>query len=526
MSVTRFSFVLALALGLVACDGGPSPDPDAGQPDAGPPDAGPPDAGPPLACSETMRLDAVLDDTVSVMLDTTMTETRPRDLGLFCGNVEGELRWAPQEVIELHIPGSGEVEVQLDTVFDETDHAFNTVLQVRETCERVPEGFFPPTCFDDVSQAELRSKGAFIANGGDTVFVFVTGFSEPPAVQETVDAGRVRLDVTVRASTPPTLTEGTLFLANDDTLISATGHDPAADVRGVALNFFVGGRMLDIYGDGEATENGSVFLVPFDPAPTTADYTGNAVVPGSQVNLTAYLRGVGATHARFRVYDSAYALSEPVMVPIEEATLVGEGEACGETGVACRALMSCVSGVCAATGPIAAACNNAIELAVPADGTAVERGGTTGAGLGNFAPSTECAPDPQGPLGAETIYRVDVPAGVTADLIATTDLPGSGSTDTILYVRSSCPDESAEAELACNDDRPSGDVQSYVEVSDLTEGSYFIFVERWGGLASGSIPHALSVRLRPVLEAGASCDPTGVMNRCAGAACGDDGLCP
>src|SRR5687768_5364903 len=78
----------------VGCDGSPvNPDPDAGrEQDAGTmTDAGY-DAGPPFACTEPTRLDAVLDDTVSVMFDTAMTETRPRDLGLACGNLEGELR--------------------------------------------------------------------------------------------------------------------------------------------------------------------------------------------------------------------------------------------------------------------------------------------------------------------------------------------------------------------------------------------------------------------------------------------------
>lgn len=523
MSVIRFFSVLLLAAAVAACDGDPPGDPDAGHADGSQPDPG--DAGPPLACSHKHRLDAVFDGTVSIMLDTRMTETRPRDLGLYCGNVEAELRWAPQEVVELHIPGSGEVEVTLDTVFDETEWEFNTVLQVRRTCERVPEGFFPPTCFDDVDEAELRSRGSFIANGGEVVYVIVTGFSEPPAVQDTVDTGRVRLDVSVKAATRPTLTDASFYLARDDVLIRASGHDPGADVRGVALNFYVGNVLLDIYGDGEATENGSVFLVPFDPAPNTTDYESEVMVRGRDVNLAAYLAAVGATHARFRIFDSAYAMSEPRMVPIEEATMVGEGEACGGETL-CRREMSCIDGICEATGVWATACANAIPLDVPADGsTAVEHAGRTGAGFGNFEPSVECVGHPQAAIGAETIYRVDIPEGVTADLLATTDLPGTGNTDTILYLRSSCPDSGIEAELACNDDRASNNPKSAIEVEGLTEGSYYLFVERWGGLASGTIPHALSVRLRPVLESGEACDPSGVMNRCAAGPC-DEGTCP
>ena len=528
MSVTRTSSsLLALVMVLSACDGAVPADPDAGPPDGGQ-DAGPPDGGPPLTCTETTRVDGVLDDTVTVMLDTTMTETRPRDLGLSCGNVEGELRWAPQEVIELRVPGTGSVQVELDTVFDgDTDADFNTVLQVRETCETVPPGVFPPTCFDDASQTEFRTQGAFTATGGDTLYILVTGYSQPPAEQGTVDSGRVRLDITVSASSTPTLTAGTLFLANDDTLISATGTDSGADARGVALNFYgASGQLLDIYGDGEATEDGDVFLVFFEPVPDTVDFTGNAIVLGSNINLTGYLRAVGAGQARFRVFDSAYALSEPLMVPIAEATLVGEGETCGGS-VVCRPEMSCVADVCAATGAIAAACGAAIPLTVPLDGTMpLVHMGTTGAGLGNFAPSTMCVADPRGAIGAETIYVVTVPADTKADLYVTTNLSGTGMTDTIVYLRSACPDSGSV--LDCNDDRASGDVQSDVDARDLEAGDYFIFVERYGGLMSGTIPHALSVTLRPVLAPGVACDPAGLVDRCETGTCpaGTDSVCP
>lgn len=521
MSRLRSFTLFSLCLLLAACDG-PPPAVDAGW-DAGPPDSGPPDSGPPLACAETTRVDGVLGDTVTVRFDTRMTETRPRDLGLACGNVEGELRWAPQEVVELHVPGTGSVAVELDTVFDgDTDLDFNTVLQVRESCERVPPGFFPPTCFDDVSEGEFRSRGAFVAEGGRTYYVIVTGYSYPPAEQGTVDEGRVRLDVTVRENSPPTITDAALVLALDDTRIFASGNDPDADVRGVAMNFYDASGLLDIYGDGEATEDGDVYVVFFAPAPTTADYAGEAVVPATVANVAAYLRAVDATHATYRVFDSAWAMSAPLRVDIEEATLVGFGEACDGTHV-CRPEMTCASGTCAVQGPPAVACSGAIDLGAAADGVPVTRTGTTGAGYGVFAPSTACVADPNGGIGAETIYTVTVPAGVTADLILTTDLPETGSTDTILYVRSTCGDSGTE--LGCNDDRARSDVQSDVTLMDLTEGTYYVFVERYGGLASGTIGHALRATLRPVLGSGEPCDDTGATNRCASGAC-SAGTCP
>ena len=312
-----------------------------------------------------MQIDGVVDDSVTVMLDTAMTETRPRDLGLHCGNASGEVRWAPEQVIELTVPGTGQVAVQLDTVFPETDMAFNTVLQVRSACEHVPQGIFPPTCFDDVSQTEFRSKGAFTANGGDVVYVIVTGYSDPPADQGTVDCGNIRLDITVHANSSPTVTSGSLYLALADTLIEAIGNDPEGNAMGVAMNFYDASGLLDIYGDGQATEDGDVYTVMFDTPPTTPDYDGHARVLGSNVTLAAYLRSVHATRARFRVFDSAYAASDPLDVDIVDAMLVGYGESCDATNV-CRPEMTCVLGLLRPRpGAVATACNNAIALDVP-----------------------------------------------------------------------------------------------------------------------------------------------------------------
>lgn len=509
-------------LTLVGCDDPPA-QVDAGMSDAGPLDAGPPDAGPPLTCADVTVMEGVLGDTVSVMFDTRMTETRPRDLGLTCGNVEGELRWAPQEVVAFTVPGSGEVAVDLDTVFNgDTDVDFNTVLQVRETCEVAPTEALPPTCFDDAAPTEFRSRGSFLANGGDVVFIVVTGHSNPPATQGTVDSGRVRLDISVRENATPTITEGSLVLALDDAVISVAGVDDDGDARGVLLNFYNSvGQMLDIYGDGQATDLGSAFPIPFDPAPTTPEYGASITVPGAQVNLAGYLRAAAVGgHATFRVYDAAFALSEPLTVEIVEADLVGFGEVCDATHV-CYPEMTCIAGTCGATGPVARACDNAIELAVEPGGT-LERDGVTGQQYGNFAPQETCVSSPNATIGAEAVYSVTIPAGVTADLLATT-APGPASTDTVLYLRSACPDSGSE--LACNDDISGSNPRSAIEVEDLGEGTYFIFVERWGGLAEGTIPHKIQVQLRTVLGPGEVCDDPGVLSRCAMGTC-TDGLCP
>lgn len=490
------------------------------------PDAGvETDGGPALTCATATRVDAVLGETTSVSFDTTMTEERPRDLGLDCGNPDAELRWAPQEVVELHVPGTGPVAIEFDAAVAGTQEDFNTVIQVRRTCERVPTGIFPPTCFDDANAIEFRSAGAIEATGGETLFFVVTGYSEPPAEQGTVDRGRVQVDFRARANTAPTLTSGFVRLANDDVIIGASGTDPDADAIGVAMNFLgPDGSLLDIYGDGEATMDGDVFTVLFDPAPTTADYVGRGLVLGNEITLAAFLRGARVSAVQLRTFDAAYAQSAVLEVPVEEATLVGLDEACDDERV-CRRPMTCSSaGVCEVRGPAAAICTGATVVPIEAPTTVATTAtvsGTTGAGVGQYEQS--CAPG-DGSLGAEVAYSVVVPEG-TFDLIATTDLPGSGSTDTILALRSSCPDGGTE--LACNDDVAMGNLQSALEQRGLAGGTYYLMVESYGGLASGSAPHALQVTLRPVLAAGETCDPAGAQNRCAGGACpADTMLCP
>lgn len=131
--------------------------------------------------------------------------------------------------------------------------------------------------------------------------------------------------------------------------------------------------------------------------------------------------------------------------------------------------------------------------------------------------------EPRGSAGAETIYSVQVPTGLQVDLLVTSEQPGTADTDTIVYIRSECVDGTTE--LACNDDRASGDLQSDLEARNLGPGTYFVFVEAYGGVPTGTAPFELQVTARPVLASGATCDDAEVRNRCAGAPC-SGGTCP
>jgi hypothetical protein len=128
----------------------------------------------------------------------------------------------------------------------------------------------------------------------------------------------------------------------------------------------------------------------------------------------------------------------------------------------------------------------------------------------------------------EKVLAVTVPAG-TFDLLATTNLAANPpELDTVLYVRTTCENETTE--LVCDDDyagAPDGDYRSVAIVENVPAGTHFVFVDGYAPFdATTSI--ALELRLRPVLATGASCDPAGVMNRCASGACptGAPATCP
>ena len=490
-------------------------------------DTAEPDTAPPYTCATSTTLEGMFEGTVSVTLDTSMTEERPRDLGLACGNTGAELRWAPQEVVEFLVPGQGEVGVTFDTVFPETDSAFNTVIQVRRDCESVPVGIFPPTCFDNVSAEEVRTQGGVSAMGGDTLYFIVTGFSEPPAESGQVDKGTVRLDITVAPNSPPSIDAASFLLSQEDTLITVEGSDADGDAQGVAMNFYAGDELLDIYGDGEATEDGDIYTVFFEEASDEVAFSESVTVFGAQVALAGFLRSVNATRVRLFAFDRIWTLSEGVDVEIAEAEVGGLGDPCGEANQICVAgELECVDAVCEPVAAVQAACEAATAVEVPAimtEAVSVTQEGTTGAGMGDFAPLVGCIGQQPATLGAETIYSVEVPEGVVVDLAVTSNLDGTGDTDTFLYLRATCAD--AASELACNDDRAAMDLRSDIAAADLAAGTYFLFVETYGGLQSGTAPHALQFTFTPVLPSGEACDDDGVLNRCQGDPCAD-GVCP
>lgn len=529
----RTVFALIFALGLVACDGEEPAD-------GGPGDAATgTDAGPTFVCERTIPLEGVLDEQVEVTFDTEMTDLAPQDLGLQCGNTDAETRWAPQQVVAYTVPGTEPVSLEFTTINPETTADMVVFVQARiNDCGEIRAGRFPPYCWGPVApsppampeNAEWRATGQLQANGGDTVFFFVTGFSEISSQRpELTDRGTVRLQVTARPNEVPTLTSALVVLDGEDVRVEATGSDPNANVRGALLNFYDdSGELLDIYGDGAASVENSVFEVRFDdPVSTGFDWSGGAwvrSVPGMGTQLGEYLVANEIPTAMVRAYDAPNGVSEGMMVPIQTASIVGFGEACDAVTL-CRPEMVCdpMSMTCGPSMAVSDRCTSAPDVGLPAFvDTAVSAtvSGNVRGEPAHFEPAEGCV-DPGAAGGGEVVYTLD--AFAPFDLLVSTAQPGTGATDTVVYVRRGCFDRGSE--LGCNNDGGGG-VASELEIRDLEAGGYFIYVEELRQMdPPGTGAFELQVTARPVLPMGATCDMAEVDNRCANGPCAS-GVCP
>lgn len=458
---------------------------------------------------------AALGITDMVMFDTTMSDTRPRDLGLECGNPVAR-RWAAEEIIEYHVPGTGPVGVTFTTQNMGTDESFNTLVQVRTACATIPAPSASPTCFDDVSGTDARTTGGVQVMGGDTIYLVVTGYSDPAPVTMTVDTGRVRIDIVSNPNTAPTLTAATASLTPTSLDIVASGNDAEGNVAGYTFGLSTSAGRVDFNGDGVGNA-ADIFAVPFTSrtgAPPA--WEGRASMTTQGVAAFCMRMGVSCTSATLVAYDSAFLLSNELVVPIRTPVVVGVGEACDPDHI-CGTGMACLGdpAVCTISPAATAACGMAAVLAVPTPTTMTTRANvmtTLVAGSpGLFSAPAMCAP--MSADGVERIFRIDVPMG-TYDLTVTTQLAGTAATDTVLYVRGTCLD--ASTSLGCQDDIGGMVRSSTVEVRGVTEGDYYAFVESYSAEAG---PVQFEASLRPVLATGAACDPAGMQNRCAGGAC-------
>jgi len=508
--LTSLGYASLLLAPVAGCGSAAEPPIDASFPDAVLPDAvivHPVDdrADP---CDAPMAVMGTLGTPSTVMLDTTMTETRPRDLGFACGNVTARV-WARQEVIEYTVPGSGSVGVRVSTANMGTNTNFNTIVQIRRDCREIPTGIF--TCFDNVSGTDPRTEAGFTAMGGDTVFIYVTGYSEPEAVSGQVDEGPVRVTIEAGPNTAPTLTTARYRISGMDAIIEGTGTDAESNVAG--LSVFVYNAMGRI----NIGPNGIELRAP--DAAGMMDWSARVTVPGSDIPLVEFCRrtDVNCTGAGIVAFDEYYASSAERRVMFETAAVVGFGDTCDMDNICAAGLVCGAMMTCEATPAAIAACMGATVIAVPAPTgmttTASETTMLPATGRGTFTAPAGCVMMPTATDGQERIFRIDVPAG-TYDLTIRTNLPATGMTDTVLYVRGDCGDPTDN--LGCQDDVGMMELGSRVVVMNATEGDYYAILESYNGSGGAA---TIEASLRPVLDPGAACDPAGVQNRCAMGAC-------
>jgi hypothetical protein len=527
-STSYLAFVSCLVL--AGCNSTPAPPPADGSVDANlPPDAYMrPDAFVLDSCdpSQLHVLMGMPNATVGIDLDTTMSSARPRDLGLGCGNTAADARWANQQVIEFHVPGTGMQGVTISTNNTMTQANFNTVLEVRTgDCRAVPTSAIPPSCFDDVSATDLLSEGGLTVMGGAVVYVFVTGYSNPPAMEMAVAQGTVHVDFHVAPNTAPVLTAGTATFSGVDTVVSATGTDAEGPFGGYTIAFYNAMGQIDLNGDG-MINGGDQLLIPFDTITRMAPmYTGNSHINGmTQYRLADYCHqaAVHCTQFGLRVFDEQYAFSNELRVDVHDAQIVGSGATCDVLHL-CAAGLACTGGTCSVTAAATMQCNAAMPLMINTPTTSATTSTVSNniaSGMGTFNGSCGMS------TGRANIWAITIPMG-DFDLALTTDLPATGMGDTVLYVRSNCVDQTTELPMGCNDDinTAGGNYRSQLSFRDLAPGTYYIFVTSYAGQTA--FPYAMRATLTPVLATGAACDPSMTNYRCANGACGATShVCP
>lgn len=518
MRLRQLSILLALAalVPLSACGDDTSPSVDAGT-DSAPADSGADDSSvddtsvpPPTpgVCEEPVAATGEVG-TITVTGDTSMVMARPRDLGE-CGNEEAP-RFAPQEVVAYTVPGSGEIGVSftLDTAGTASD--FAAVLQVRTDCETIPPS---SACYGAVDrQPTLPAAGGILANGGDVIYFIVTGWADVAAPY--TDRGAWAMDITAGPISAPTLVAGQLARVGDTLEVTlSTTDDLGAETYRLEVQT-ADGMGIDVNGDGSVDE-GDWLVGEFieDSAPA---FVGT----DRWLNLFGrLLDDAMAVQAEVAVRDIFGAESAPMTLSFGPAA--GVGEACSAT-VFCAQALTCTADLCAASAPAVSDCagSTALTIDTPTDMTTrTTVSGTVPAGTGSLSPGCTAG------VGPEAIYTVTVPATGTYDVIARTDLSGTGSTDTLLYLRTTCEDPTTE--LVCNDDIDYDGMvyTSHIDLLDAAAGDHVIVVEQWSFFPTDARgPFQMEVSLRPVLATGAACDNAGANNRCAAGACAAS-VCP
>ncbi len=509
LRTSSLALIALSLLALPACD--PEPTTDAGT-DAGMTDTGgsmtpdtPRDARPAGGTCADVRTVTVSMGANTITGDTT---GRPSDQTLSCAAFMA----SPQEAIQFTVPGTAAetIAVDLTTAVDGT--AFDTLIEVRPTCMDAASGI----CEDDIDYPdETRTNLTVAVPGGTTLVAIISGYG-------TDNVGPWTMNATFRTANPPTITSATATLDETTLEVSATGGDVDGDGAGVVVEFLdAAGTPITLTFDG----GGTASEFPFDFDESVADmttFTGSVVVGG----LDDFPELADTMTVRVRIYDRAALESDPVDATTILATTVGLGETCDGVMTRCAAGLVCESDACVVSPEVAAVCATSTALTLAAFPSATEASVTTVTPAPSIATGEGVltAPCQDNTPGVEALYSLTVPAG-GFDLLVTTAGTTTGETDTVVYVMSTCGDTFGAGEDYCADDVDDEDLSSALEIRDIPSGDYTLALEVFGTIKAAADIDAI-VTLRPVLDAGATCDPTGANNRCSTGACPSTGTCP
>jgi len=538
---TRSRFVLgclAIATTAAACsttdgklepdavvDGGPAAAADASRVDE--PDAGTVTEAGPIG-AECALTEVGLQGKIGIVgieLDTRGRPPGSLEIGARCDPPATPSVPRPaQIVVAYRAPSEGTMGLTLSTANAGTDPSFDTIVQLRRGgCDKTPAYDLPANCFDDSLQGltiSPQSQGSYTVDPGETVFLVVTGASKLSGSR--VSTGKVKLEVKATPNKLPGLTSATYRVVDDGTgkwrsELSVTGGDADGNARGALVTFLdAAGARVDLDGDDVQTFADRQ-SAPFDASVVgKTSFTASATSWSGDAKISK-LRAKGAASARIVLVDTLEGVSPTAIdVPIAYVTEAAVGASCGGAIVCSTGYTCSAASVCAASPALVAACAGATALAVPV-GSAVGATGTVPAGPGLFRATCSQV------RSAASLYRVVVPDDGTAyDLVARTDVPGTSlDSNTVVSLRADCVDDSPAAQRACSTNVGAfshpPDSRSKAVARSIAPGTYTVVVG--SGYAASPLPYALEVSLRPVLAAGATCDPTEIANRCATAAC-------
>ncbi|MBK8172080.1 MAG: hypothetical protein IPK60_17290 [Sandaracinaceae bacterium] len=465
-------------------------------------------------CAAPSMVTGVLDTTSTVMVNTTGGPEGVLAL-TGCGATE---QTAPQAVVAYVVPGTGDVAVQFTTDTAGSDATLDTVVEVITDGACTDEPVDDSGCFDDIDYPDnTKSGGGVTATGGSTIYFVLTGYGDT--------AGAIQLDINAFIAAPPVLSTATFNIGDVRVYGRFTGTDANGDVDHLTARFIGSDSMtIDVNDDGMVDASDTLDLDFTDSVAGMESFVGELSFHGAAVTQ---IREFNAATVEFTVVDSAGVPSPALTVPVTSNSDAAGATCSAEQPCGDVAELTCTAGTCTVVAGVATECAAAtpIVIAAPAEGSGASTTvtGTTGTGAGALGGT--CYLDHL----TAAIYTVTVPAGAY-DLVARTDVTGTdAAADTVLSIRSTCADLTTQ--LACNDDIGSGENRSLATVEAAAAGTYTVIVDQFVNPAmppTAGLPYGLTVSLRSVIGAGATCDPAGVLNRCSTGPCPATGtaVCP